>query len=175
MASGAGPSAARGGKIPSTPALSFLPAWVQSGVAAITGGAGGWGAGINTSMHCLDSIHSVLVTFVQGVSRQGMAHVSGALFCPCLACKGVIRIHESNGTFVALAEEGKVVYARCADSSCCCDKDDAESGWMDVVKDTGPRPWVKLTEEKLAELQSKVQQLKQANSTRKRKERPPED
>ena len=136
---------------------SFLPAWVQSGMAGIAGGAHR-GANINTSMHCLNSIHTALATFVQGVSRDGMAHISGALFCPCLACKGVIKIHGSNGTFVAVAEEGRVVYARCADSSCCCDKDDAESGWMDVVKDTGPRPWVKLTEEKLAELQSKVQQ-----------------
>ena len=87
-----------------------------------------------------------------------MAHISGALFCPCLACKGVIRVHENNGTFVAMAEEDSVLYARCADSSCCCDKEDMESGWMDVVKDSGSRPWVRLTKEKLAELQSKVQQ-----------------
>ena len=87
-----------------------------------------------------------------------MAHITGALFCPCLACKGVIRVHENNGTFVAVAEEGSVLYARCADSSCRCDKEEMESGWMDVVKDSGPRPWVRLTEEKLAELQGKVQQ-----------------
>ena len=142
---------------------------------------------INTSMHCLNSIHTVLSTFVQGVSREGMAHICGALFCPCLACKGVVRVHDSNGTFVAVAEEGRAVYARCADSSCCCSEKDVESGWMDVVKDSGSRPWVKnsgsrpwvkLTEEKLAEFESRVQQQKMTagqgtkQTTAARKKRP---
>lgn len=81
----------------------------------------------------------------------------------------MIRVHDSNGTFVAVAEEGRVLYARCADSSCQCDQEDAESGWLEVVKDSGPRPWVKLTEEKLAELESRIQQAKQDRASKKQK------
>ncbi len=89
-----------------------------------------------------------------------MAHISRALFCPCLACKGVIRVHASNGTFVAVAEEGKILYARCSDRTCRCDKEELEDGWMDVVKDSGTRPWIRLTLEKLEELESEAQHTK---------------
>ena len=86
-----------------------------------------------------------------------MGHLLRTLFCPSLACKGEFRVHDSNGTFVALAEEGSVLYARCSDSSCTCSEEDVKSGWMDVVDGTGRRPWVRLTAAKLAEVESRIQ------------------
>ena len=148
-ASGAGPSAARSG---GSPKSTFLPEWVQSAIARITGRNGGYD--INTSMHCLDALHGMLSKYVQGVKRENVAHIKRALFCPCLACKGVIRVHDQNGTFVAVAEEGAVLYARCSDWTCCCDKEDFERCYMDVVEGSGTRPWIKLTAEKLEELES---------------------
>ena len=112
-------------------------------------------------MSCLDTIHIMLSKLVEGVKRENMAHISRALFCPCLACKGVMRVHEKNGTFVAVAEEGKVLYARCADMSCLCDEDEIEGDWAkDVVKGSGKRPWVRLTMDKLEELQRKPKKPK---------------
>ena len=70
----------------------------------------------------------------------------------------MIKVHERNGTFVAVAEDGDVLYARCSDSSCSCDVEDMESGWMEVVKDSGKRPWVKLTAEKLGEFEERARQ-----------------
>jgi hypothetical protein len=117
----------------------------------------GEGYGVNTSMPTLDCLHSTLSTSVPGIKREDMAHLSRALFCPCLACKGEIKVHGSNGTYVALAEKGMVLYARCADRTCVCGEEDIKSGWMDVLEGTGARPWIKLTEEKLEELESKLQ------------------
>lgn len=118
------------------------------------------GCEVNTSMRCLDAIHSSLSQFVQGVKRENVAHVSRALFCPCLACKGVIRIHDRNGTFVAVAEEGAVLYARCSDWTCRCDKEDLQSGLMDVAGGSGTRPWIRLTLEKLEALESEDENTK---------------
>jgi hypothetical protein len=105
-------------------------------------------------MACLNPIHEMLSKHVDGVKRENMAHMTRAFFCPCLACKGVIKIHENNGTFVAVAEEGKVLYARCSDRSCLCVEEDIKLGCMEVVQGTGARPWIKLTAEKMAELEA---------------------
>ena len=105
-------------------------------------------------MNCLDPIHTMLSVHVQGVKREDVAHIARALFCPCLACKGVIKVHENNGTFVAVAEEGRVLYARCADGSCLCEAEDMTGGCMDVVNGTGKRPWIRLTPDKLLELET---------------------
>lgn len=126
-----------------------------SAIARITGREGGYD--VNTSMHCLDAIHGMLSKYVQGVKRESVAHVTRTLFCPCLACKGVIKVHASNGTFVAVAEEGKVLYARCSDRTCQCDREDLESGLMEIVDGSGARPWIRLTVEKLKELESAAQ------------------
>jgi hypothetical protein len=139
---------------------SFLPQWAESGFARITGVQVGY-YGVNTSMPCLNHIHSTLSQLVPGVVREKVAHISRALFCPCLACKGVPKVHESNGTFVALAEDGDVLYARCSDSSCSCDDKDMESDWMEVVKNSGKRPWVKLTAEKLGEFEGRTRQSRE--------------
>ena len=152
-ASSAGPSAARNG---GSPKSTFLPEWIQSAIARITGRAGGYD--INTSMHCLDAIHGSLSKWVQGVKRKHVGHVNRALFCPCLACKGVIKVHERNGTFVAVAEDGATLYARCSDWTCQCDKKDLESGLMEIVAGSGTRPWIKLTVAKMEELESSAQQ-----------------
>ena len=106
-------------------------------------------------MHCLDPIHTKLSQHVQGVKREDVAHIARTLFCPCLACKGVIKVHENNGTFVAVAEEGRVLYARCADGSCLCEEKDLMSGCMDVVDGTGKRPWIRLTPERLQDLEAR--------------------
>lgn len=134
-----------------------------SAIARITGREGGYD--INTSMHCLDAIHGMLSQFVQDVKRENVAHVNRTLFCPCLACKGVIKVHASNGTFVAVAEEGRVLYARCSDWTCKCEKKDLESGLMDVVEGSGTRPWIKLTAKKLQELESTAQHPRKKQRT----------
>lgn len=134
-----------------------------SAIARITGRQGGYD--INTSMHCLDAIHGMLSKYVQGVKRESVAHVTRTLFCPCLACKGVIRVHDRNGTFVAVAEDGKALYARCSDWTCQCEKEDIESGLMEVVEGSGTRPWIKLTAEKLQELESTAQHPKKKPRT----------
>jgi len=112
------------------------------------------------SMRCLDLVFqnlcSVLDPYKAGLRRENVAHVSHALFCPCLACKGVCKVHERNGTFVVVAQEGGVLYARCADSSCYCSEEEASSGWMDVVCAKTGRPWIRLTPESLAEFESKT-------------------
>jgi hypothetical protein len=124
-------------------------------MARITGRAGGYD--INTSMHCLDHVHAHISGYVRDIKRQDVAHISRALFCPCLACKGVVRVHSSNGTFVAVAEDGNALYARCSDRTCLCDKEDMEQDWVDVIQASGPRPWIKLTATKLAVLESEAQ------------------
>ena len=149
----AGPSAARGGpRSPSGADQTFLPQWAQSAISRITGRGGGEYS-LNTTMPCLGPIHEMLSKHVQGIKKEDVAHISRAFFCPCLACKGLIKIHENNGTFVAMAEEGKVIYARCSDRSCLCDEKDIKDGCMDVVEGTGARPWIRLTAEKMAELE----------------------
>lgn len=122
-------------------------------------------------MKCLDTSYHMLLSLVPGVERGCMAHLSPSLFCPCLACKGIIKVHSKNGTFVAVAEEGRVLYARCADWTCKCGVEDLGSGWMEVVikndcnnsgdssSSSSQRPWVKLTEEKVLEFESKCKQL----------------
>jgi hypothetical protein len=120
-------------------------------------------------MPCLTPIHELLSRHVDGIKRENVAHISRAFFCPCLACKGVIKIHENNGTFVAMAEEGKVVYARCADRSCLCSEEDIKKGdCMEVVEGTGARPWIKLTAERMAALEAR-NNLVGATTTTKRK------
>lgn len=116
------------------------------------------GHDVNTTMPCLDPIHVVLSKLIPSVRREDMAHISRTVLCPCLACKGIPKVHESNGTFVAVAEGGNVLYARCSDWSCCCDEKDITSGWMEVVEGSGARPWVKLTAEKMVEFEQKVQE-----------------
>lgn len=136
---------------------AFLPQWVQSAISRITGRRGGYD--VNTSMRCLDGVHSLLTSRVQGVRREDMARLSPALFCPSLACKGICKVHESNGTYVAVAERGSVLYARCADHTCHCDAEDIEEGWMEVVTDCGgTRPWIKLTAERMAKFEAETQQ-----------------
>jgi hypothetical protein len=155
---GGGPSAGPRGAPPSLNGArpAFLPQWALSAMARITGRD--VSHDVNTTMPCLDPIHVVLSRLVPGVRREDMAHVLRTLICPCLACKGVPKVHESNGTFVALAEGGDVLYARCSDWSCCCEELDMKSGWMDIVEGSGTRPWVKLTAEKMAEFEAKVHQ-----------------
>jgi hypothetical protein len=114
---------------------------------------------VNTTMPCLDSIHAQLIKLIPSLRREDMAHVARTLMCPCLACKGIPKVHGSNGTFVALAEGGDVLYARCSDWTCCCDESDTTSGWMDIVEGSGTRPWVKLTAEKMAQFEERVQGL----------------
>lgn len=116
-------------------------------------------------MSCLDAIHGSLSLLVQGVKRESVAHIKRALFCPCLACKGIIKVHDQNGTFVAVAEDGKVLYARCSDWTCRCDKEDLESGLMEVAGGSGTRPWIRLTLEKLEELESEAQHTKKKQRT----------
>lgn len=111
---------------------------------------------VNTSMHCLGPIHHMLSSLVPNVKKEDVAHVSPAIFCPCLACKGVVKVHDKNGTFVALADEGNVLYARCADRTCHCSVEELESGWMEVVG-TGARPWVKITAQSVLEFERRVQ------------------
>jgi hypothetical protein len=117
----------------------------------LSGGGGRYS--VNRSMSCLDPLHELLSRHVDGVKREDMAHIARALFCPSLACKGIIKVHENNGTFVAMAEEGRVVYARCSDKSCVCTERDVTDGPVEVVQGTGARPWIKLTEDKMAELE----------------------
>jgi hypothetical protein len=153
LAPSAGPSNAARGGAQSSKDHPFLPEWVESAIGKITGG-GGRALSVNTSMSCLDKIHIMLSNLVEGIKRENMAHIARALFCPCLACKGVIRVHEKNGTFVAVAEEGRVLYARCADISCSCDEDEIKSDWAnDVVKGSGRRPWVRLSVDKLEKME----------------------
>jgi hypothetical protein len=111
-------------------------------------------------MNSLDYIHTKLSSIVPlaSIKREDVAHIGSYLFCPSLACKGILRVHSRNGTYVALAEGGTMLYARCADYTCRCSKEEIESGWMDVVCDEDVRPWVKLTVEKLAEFSRKIQQ-----------------
>jgi hypothetical protein len=156
----AGPSAARGG----TRSLksAFLPEWIVSAMAKITGHTGGYN--INTTMHCLEHVHSHISGYVQDIKREDVAHISRALFCPCLACKGVFRVHESNGTFVAVAEGGKILYARCSDRTCLCDKEDMEESYLEVVERSGSRPWIKLTEESMEHLESVALRTKKDSS-----------
>lgn len=135
------------------PSSEFLPSWLQSGITAMTGRAG---FRVNTSMHSLGPIHDMLARLVPGVRREDVAHVAPAIFCPCLACKGVIKVHEKNGTFVALADDGGVLYARCADWTCRCSEEDLELGWMDPVAGSGQRPWVRITPASIKGLVEKV-------------------
>ena len=126
-------------------------------------------------MSCLDAIHAIICKLVPDIKREDMAHLSPALFCPCLACKGVVKVHEKNGTFVAMAEEGSVMYARCADRLCCCSGEDLRSGWMDVVDSKNPRPWIKLTAEKMAEFESKTRQTVLAGKRKRQTKGAPAD
>jgi hypothetical protein len=103
-------------------------------------------------------MHCTLSKWVKGIKREHVAHIKRALFCPCLACKGVIKVHDQNGTFVAVAEDGAALYARCSDWTCQCEKKDLESGLMEIVEGSGTRPWIKLSVEKLQELESSAQQ-----------------
>lgn len=98
----------------------------------------------------------MLARLVPGVRREDVAHVAPAIFCPCLACKGVIKVHEKNGTFVALADDGGVLYARCADWTCRCSEEDLGLGWMDPVAGSGQRPWVRITPASIKGLVEKV-------------------
>ena len=111
-------------------------------------------------MNSLDYIHVVLSSQVKTIKREDVAHIGGYLFCPSVACKGILKVHSRNGTFVALAEDGHVLYARCSDKTCNCTKEQMESGHMDVLNKDDTRPWVRLTEEKLVEFASKIQQQK---------------
>ena len=70
----------------------------------------------------------------------------------------MIKVHERNGTFVAVTEDGAALYARCSDWTCQCEKKDLESGLMEIVEGSGTRPWIKLSVEKLQELESSAQQ-----------------
>ena len=174
MAPRAGPSNAARGDRQSSKDRPFLPGWVESAVAKITGG-GGRALSINTSMSCLDTIHIKLSNLVEGIKRENMAHIARALFCPCLACKGVVRVHEKNGTFVAVAEEGRVLYVRCADISCRCDEDEIKSDWAnDVVKGSGKRPWVRLSLDRLEQMERsmKMDENRQRNPKRQKQEDP---
>lgn len=116
----------------------------------------GSGYDVNTSMPCLDGVYKTLSPHAPDIRREDVARLSPALFCPSLACKGVCKVHENNGTFVAVTPKGDVLYARCADWSCCCSEEEIKSGWMDVVC-KGTRPWIKLTAEKIAEFESRNQ------------------
>lgn len=172
-ASSAGPSAAHNGSSPKTAGLlssssTFLPPWVLSGITRITGRECGY-SNINTSMQCLNALHCMLSKYVQGIKRESMAHVSRTLFCPCLACKGVIKVHASNGTFVAVAEDGNVLYARCSDRTCRCEKEELENGLMDIVEGSDNRPWIKLTAEKLQKLEDTASAAAVQHSRKKHK------
>lgn len=145
----------------------FLPQWAQSAISRITGRGGGYD--VNTSMPCLDKVYSFLSDQVQDIRREDVARLSPALFCPTLACKGVCKVHENNGTFVAVNPKGDVLYARCADSTCHCDEEEMKQGCMDVICG-GTRPWIKLTAEKMAEFEGKTQSL-QVMMCRKRQRR----
>lgn len=153
---GAGPGAGGPQKGPGE-RQAFLPQWVQSAISRITGRE--CFCTVNMNMQCLDNLHSALSSLVRDVRRGDMAHLTPALFCPSLACKGICKVHENNGTFVALARGGEVLYARCADWTCCCEQKDLEAGWMEVVAGgkAGTRPWIKLTAEKMAEFEKRTQ------------------
>lgn len=107
----------------------------------------------------------MLSKFVHGIKRENMAHVSRALFCPCLACKGVIKVHANNGTFVAVAEEGAVLYARCSDWTCHCERADFEGSCVEVVEGSGTRPWIKLTLATLEALEEGAQHPRKRQRT----------
>ena len=82
--------------------------------------------------------------------------MSHTLFCPSMACKGELHVHGGNGTYVALADDDKTLYARCSDRSCVYNEEDIKQGYMDVIKDSGARPWIKLTAEKLEEIEENI-------------------
>lgn len=119
-------------------------------------------------MPCLNHVHKMLESMVPGVRREDVAHVSHAMFCPCLACKGVIKVHGNNGTFVAVAEEGRVLYARCADRTCLCSEEEIKQACMETVPNSGLRPWVKITPIKLEELEKNVRNTPAQTPSRKR-------
>ncbi len=156
--SSAGPSAAHGNPRTSGAKPVFLPQWAQSAFSRINGKQGG--QDINTSMQSLNHIHSMLSSLVPGIKRQKTVHMSRTIFCPSLACKGIIHVHEGNGTFVALDDKEETLYARCSDRSCVCSEEDTERGYMDVIKKTGPRPWVKLTAEILESIEENISSKK---------------
>ena len=150
----AGPSAARGD--PRTPGAKpvFLPDWAQSAISRITGREGRYT--INTSMQCLTHIHTRLSALLPGIKLQKTAHIARTLFCPTLACKGRVRVHEGNGTYVTLEEDEKTIYARCSDRSCVCNEEDMDKGYTNVIPNTGERPWIKLTAETLEEIEENI-------------------
>lgn len=111
-------------------------------------------------MQSLNYIHKTLSSLVPGIKRQKTVHISRTIFCPSLACKGIIHVHEGNGTFVALDDKEETLYTRCSDRLCVCSEEDTKKGYMDVIKNSGPRPWVKLTEEALEDIEENIRSKK---------------
>ena len=134
-------------------ATDFLPPWMESAIARITG-RGAYA--VNKSMPSLDRMHSHLAKFIPEATRENTFHMLGALYCPNNQEKP--RVHSSNGTYVIRV--GEDLFVRCSDSSC----NHGGSGQMvaEMVEGTATwrRPWVKYTEAAYAILEDRAKQHK---------------